>query len=110
MWYPELAGRIRITLVEALPSVLPMFSKQLINYTESTFKESKIDILTKTMVKQVRRRSVSSERDVAHDPPRNVRQVIVRLNLSRHHSQTFPPTQHRSRAFGRKAETGAVRG
>jgi len=59
MWYPELAGKIRITLVEALPSVLPMFSKQLIAYTESAFKESKIDILTKTMVKEVRNRSVS---------------------------------------------------
>ncbi|KAJ3576009.1 hypothetical protein NP233_g709 [Leucocoprinus birnbaumii] len=57
-WYPELAGKIRITLVEALPSVLPTFSKQLINYTESTFKESKIDILTKTMVKEVKERSV----------------------------------------------------
>ena len=57
-WYPELAGRIRITLVEALPSVLPMFSKQLIEYTESTFKQSKIEILTKTMVKEVKDRSV----------------------------------------------------
>ena len=60
MWYPELASKIRITLVEALPSVLPMFSKQLIAYTESAFKESKIDILTKTMVKQVCGGSVSS--------------------------------------------------
>ena len=51
-WYPELAAKVRITLVEALPSVLPMFSKQLIEYTESTFKESKIDIMTKTMVKE----------------------------------------------------------
>ena len=33
-WYPELAGHIKLTLVEALPSVLPMFSKQLIDYTE----------------------------------------------------------------------------
>lgn len=57
-WYPELAGKIRITLVEALPSVLPMFSKQLIEYTESTFKESKIDILTKTMVKEVKEKGV----------------------------------------------------
>jgi len=57
-WYPELAGRVRITLVEALPSVLPMFSKQLISYTESTFKESKIDIMTKTMVKEVKEKSV----------------------------------------------------
>lgn len=28
-WYPEIAGKIKITLVEALPNVLPMFSKQL---------------------------------------------------------------------------------
>ncbi|KAI9057707.1 FAD/NAD-P-binding domain-containing protein, partial [Trametes sanguinea] len=57
-WYPELAEHVRISLVEALPSVLPMFSKQLIDYTESTFKEAKIDILTKTMVKEVRDKSV----------------------------------------------------
>ncbi|TFK24008.1 NADH dehydrogenase [Coprinopsis marcescibilis] len=57
-WYPELAGRIKISLVEAMPSVLPMFSKQLIQYTESTFKESKIDILTKTMVKEVKEKAV----------------------------------------------------
>ncbi|KAJ7822806.1 hypothetical protein B0H14DRAFT_3875402 [Mycena olivaceomarginata] len=41
-WYPKLA--VKITLVEALLSV--MFSKHLIEYTMSTFKESKIDILT----------------------------------------------------------------
>ncbi|KAJ7054072.1 NDE2, mitochondrial external NADH dehydrogenase [Mycena amicta] len=58
-WYPELAGRIKITLVEALPSVLPMFSKRLIDYTMSTFKESKIDILTQTMVKEIKERSVT---------------------------------------------------
>lgn len=58
-WYPELAGSIRITLVEALPSVLPSFSKQLIDYTESTFKDAKIDILTKTMVKGVSDKTVS---------------------------------------------------
>jgi NADH:ubiquinone reductase (non-electrogenic) len=29
-WYPELAGKVKITLVEALPNVLPAFSKQLI--------------------------------------------------------------------------------
>ena len=57
-WYPELASRIRITLVEALPSVLPSFSKELITYTERTFKESDIDILTKTMVKKVNEKSV----------------------------------------------------
>ncbi|KAJ7254631.1 pyridine nucleotide-disulfide oxidoreductase-domain-containing protein [Mycena haematopus] len=58
-WYPELADKIKITLVEALPSVLPMFSKRLIEYTMSTFKESKIDILTQTMVKEVKDTSVT---------------------------------------------------
>jgi len=57
-WYPELAAKIRITLVEALPSVLPMFSKQLIDYTQSTFKQSKIEIMTKTMVKEIKDQSV----------------------------------------------------
>ncbi|KAJ3740076.1 pyridine nucleotide-disulfide oxidoreductase-domain-containing protein [Lentinula detonsa] len=69
-WYPELAGRIRISLVEALPSVLPMFSKQLIEYTESTFKESKIEILTKTMVKEVKDKSV-----VLQMPDKSIQEV-----------------------------------
>ncbi|KAF9434064.1 NADH:ubiquinone oxidoreductase [Entomortierella beljakovae] len=53
VWYPELADRLKITLVEALPNVLPMFSHQLIQYTEKTFKQNKIEVLTKTMVKEV---------------------------------------------------------
>ncbi|KAG0350173.1 NADH:ubiquinone oxidoreductase, partial [Gamsiella multidivaricata] len=53
VWYPELADKLKITLVEALPNVLPMFSSQLIQYTESTFKQNKIEVLTKTMVKEV---------------------------------------------------------
>ncbi|RXK41726.1 NADH dehydrogenase [Tremella mesenterica] len=57
-WYPEVADRLRITLIEALPNVLPAFSKQLIQYTESTFKENKIDVLTRTMVKDVTDKSV----------------------------------------------------
>ncbi|KAL5504962.1 NDE1_2 [Sanghuangporus vaninii] len=57
-WYPELAGNVRITLIEALPTVLPMFSRQLIEYTESTFKDAKINVLTKTMVKGVKEQTV----------------------------------------------------
>jgi len=57
-WYPELSNKIKITLIEALPSVLPMFSRELIEYTVSTFKESKIDILTGTMVKEIKDKSV----------------------------------------------------
>ncbi|KAG8905734.1 NADH:ubiquinone oxidoreductase [Tulasnella sp. 403] len=62
-WYPELADKLRITLVEALPNVLPMFSRELIQYTESTFKEQNIQILTKTMVKEVKDKSVIVKTD-----------------------------------------------
>ncbi|KAI0946750.1 hypothetical protein AcW1_010122 [Taiwanofungus camphoratus] len=61
-WYPELANSVHISLVEALPSVLPMFSKKLIEYTESTFKEAKIDILTQTMVKEIKEKSIVVQR------------------------------------------------
>lgn len=58
---PEIAPRFKVTLIEALPNVLPMFSKQLIDYTESTFKEEHITIMTKTMVKKVTDRTVEAE-------------------------------------------------
>ncbi|KAI8379747.1 pyridine nucleotide-disulfide oxidoreductase-domain-containing protein [Radiomyces spectabilis] len=57
-WYPELVGKVKITLVEALPNVLPAFSKELIKYTESTFKEQNISIHTKTMVKDVKEKEL----------------------------------------------------
>ncbi|TPX49463.1 hypothetical protein SeMB42_g01577 [Synchytrium endobioticum] len=52
-WFPEIAGRIKITLVEAMQHVLPMFSKQLIDYAEKTFAEEKVNIKNNTMVKEV---------------------------------------------------------
>lgn len=58
---PDISDRFKVTLIEALPNVLPSFSKQLIDYTESTFKEEKIDILTKTMVKRVTEKAVEAE-------------------------------------------------
>lgn len=42
--------------------MLPMFSKKLIEYTESTFKEAKIDILTQTMVKEIKEKSIVVQR------------------------------------------------
>jgi len=69
-WYPEIADRLRITLIEALPNVLPAFSKQLIQYTESTFKENKIDVLTRTMVKDVQ-----SDRVVVQDANKEMREI-----------------------------------
>ncbi|KAL4768597.1 hypothetical protein BDW60DRAFT_225621 [Aspergillus nidulans var. acristatus] len=60
-WVPEVQENFRVTLVEALPNVLPMFSKQLIDYTESTFKEESITIRTKTMVKNVTDKYIEAE-------------------------------------------------
>ncbi|GFZ48217.1 NADH:ubiquinone reductase (non-electrogenic) [Saitozyma sp. JCM 24511] len=69
-WYPEIADRLKITLIEALPNVLPAFSKQLIQYTESTFKENKIDVLTRTMVKDVKEKSV-----VVQDANKEIKEI-----------------------------------
>ncbi|KAK9321189.1 hypothetical protein V1517DRAFT_327231 [Lipomyces orientalis] len=60
-WVPEIADDFHVSLVEALPNVLPMFSKQLINYTEKTFKDEKINIHTKTMVKKVDEKTIFAE-------------------------------------------------
>ncbi|KAE8441797.1 hypothetical protein EG329_004310 [Mollisiaceae sp. DMI_Dod_QoI] len=60
-WIPEISDKFKVTLIEALPNVLPMFSKQLIEYTESTFKEEKITIMTKTAVKKVTDKTVEAE-------------------------------------------------
>ncbi|KAI0288321.1 NADH dehydrogenase [Russula brevipes] len=73
-WYPELSSKIKITLIEALPSVLPMFSRELIDYTVSTFKESKIDILTGTMVKEIKEKSV-----VLQMPDKTIKEVPIGL-------------------------------
>lgn len=51
-------GKIKITLIEAMPNVLPAFSRQLIDYTESTFKDQQISLHTKTMVKEVKEKSI----------------------------------------------------
>lgn len=60
-WIPEIKNNFHVTLVEALPSVLPSFSKSLIDYTEQTFKEETIDIRTKTMVKNVTEKYIEAE-------------------------------------------------
>jgi len=57
-------------LIEALPNVLPAFSKQLIQYTENTFRSNKIDVLTRTMVKDVKPSSV-----VVQDANKEMREI-----------------------------------
>ncbi|KAI8817145.1 uncharacterized protein EV422DRAFT_257097 [Fimicolochytrium jonesii] len=58
-WYPELAPKIKITLIEALPHVLPSFSKELITYTEKHFAEAKVNILSNTAVKEVKQKELT---------------------------------------------------
>jgi NADH:ubiquinone reductase (non-electrogenic) len=58
---PEISPKFKVTLIEALPNVLPSFSKQLIDYTENTLREEKIDIKTKTVVKNVTSETVEAE-------------------------------------------------
>lgn len=60
-WVPGIVKDFKVTLVEALPNVLPSFSKQLIDYTENTFKAESISVLTKTMVKKVTEESIFAE-------------------------------------------------
>jgi NADH:ubiquinone reductase (non-electrogenic) len=52
-WYPDIAGKIKITLVEAMPSVLPMFSKELIEYTQKQFSKPDLRMRLSTTVKRV---------------------------------------------------------
>jgi len=52
-WYPEIANKVKVTLVEGLPNILPMFSKKLIEYTEHEFEQNSISLLTKHMLKDV---------------------------------------------------------
>ena len=60
-WIPEIVDNFHVTLVEALPNVLPSFSKQLIDYTEKSFREESITIRTKTMVKNVTDKTIEAE-------------------------------------------------
>ncbi|RHZ46114.1 uncharacterized protein CDV56_100168 [Aspergillus thermomutatus] len=60
-WVPEIEDNFHVTLVEALPNALPMFSKQLIDYTGSTFKEEGITIRAKTIVKKVTDKYIEAE-------------------------------------------------
>lgn len=58
-WYPAVSGRVKVTLIEALGSILPSFSKSLVQYTENVFKEDEIEVLVKHQVTDVDERSVS---------------------------------------------------
>ncbi|KNC86491.1 hypothetical protein SARC_01362 [Sphaeroforma arctica JP610] len=52
-FFPDLADKVSITLIEALPHVLSMFSKSLVEYAEQKFHRDSIDVLTRTLVTKV---------------------------------------------------------
>lgn len=60
-WMPEIASELKVTLVEALPNVLSMFNKKLVDYTKQVFQDTNIDLKTNTMIKKVDDRSVSAQ-------------------------------------------------
>jgi len=57
-WYPDISSKVKITVIEALPRVLPMFSKELIDYTEALFLENKVAIRSLTQVKEVKEKEL----------------------------------------------------
>lgn len=57
-WYPDISSKVKITVIEALPHVLPMFSKELIDYTEALFLENKVAIRSLTQVKEVKEKEI----------------------------------------------------
>ncbi|KAJ6000986.1 External alternative NADH-ubiquinone oxidoreductase mitochondrial [Penicillium waksmanii] len=73
-WLPELSDKLTVTLIEALPTVLPMFPKKLINFTESTFQEESIAIRKRTMVKKVSDTGIEVE---SKEPDGTVRRDVV---------------------------------
>jgi len=58
-FYPEISNKVKITLIEALPHVLPMFSSQLIKYTEDVFEQNGVEIMTQTKVLGVKKESIT---------------------------------------------------
>ncbi|XP_049848674.1 uncharacterized protein LOC126316430 [Schistocerca gregaria] len=57
--YPDVSSNVRISLVEALPKILPMFDSMLIDYVEKRFREKlNIDVWTKYMVNRIEERSM----------------------------------------------------
>eukprot|EP01134_Creolimax_fragrantissima_P001846 CFRG1846T1 len=52
-FFPDLRDKVTITLIEALPNVLSMFSKSLVEYAEQKFHRDDIDVLTRTLVTKV---------------------------------------------------------
>ncbi|MBX7148640.1 FAD-dependent oxidoreductase [bacterium] len=53
-WYPALIPFFKITVVEAAATILGSFDKSLSDYATKAFKRQKIDILTRSLVKEIK--------------------------------------------------------
>ncbi|KAH3679990.1 hypothetical protein WICPIJ_008466 [Wickerhamomyces pijperi] len=60
-WYPKTAVDIKVSLVEAMPNILNMFNKKLIQYTQDVFAETKIDLKLQTAVKKVDSKVITAQ-------------------------------------------------
>ncbi|KAF3985277.1 hypothetical protein FT663_05338 [Candidozyma haemuli var. vulneris] len=57
-WMPEIASDLKITLVEAMPNVLSMFNKKLVEYTSQVMQDTNINLLCSHYVKKVTDKTV----------------------------------------------------
>lgn len=51
--YPELAGKVRLTVIEAAGHILGAFTESLVGYVEGLFKSRNIEVLTGSLVQSV---------------------------------------------------------
>lgn len=52
-WMPQIASELKVSLLEALPTILGSFEPKLIDYTKSVFNETNINLQLNCMVKKV---------------------------------------------------------
>lgn len=60
--FPEHKGKVKVTLIEALPHILTMFDKHLQEYTEEYFQKEGISVLTQSAVKNVAEKSLTIQK------------------------------------------------
>eukprot|EP00004_Rigifila_ramosa_P011865 TRINITY_DN2541_c0_g2_i2.p1 TRINITY_DN2541_c0_g2~~TRINITY_DN2541_c0_g2_i2.p1 ORF type:complete len:349 (+),score=110.33 TRINITY_DN2541_c0_g2_i2:643-1689(+) len=60
-WFPEVRGRVKITLIESQQHLLSSFNPDLVQYTEQTFSELGIEMLTGCSVKEVKEKEIVIE-------------------------------------------------
>lgn len=71
-WMPEVAGELKISLIEAMPNVLSAFNKKLVDYTRHVLQDTNINLLTNSVVKKVDDKTVyyhNKVEDKDHEVP-----------------------------------------